>query len=256
MKVFARKRHIGDRFCTEMYYNYNIANAAHGFHEMGFEIIDYFLLNEIMDYYSRGDIILDGVDQVEFALNKFGIKVNNINYPDVLKKYLGRNIWEDTINHINCNPELWPVFVKPVKDKVFTGLVIRDTKDLIGCGRCGANEPVLCSDVVNFVFECRGFIYYDKMIDLRPYRGDWKYMKNMDTDLIDKAVQDFATWEGRPNACSLDFGVTDDGRTLLIEQNSAYALGCYGLQSIDYAKLISAYISQVFDIPDECQFTL
>ncbi len=28
---------------------------------------------------------------------------------------------------------------------------------------------------------------------------------------------------------SMDFGLTDDGRTLLIEVNDGYSIGCYGL---------------------------
>lgn len=78
----------------------------------------------------------------------------------------------------------------------------------------------------------------------------------MDTKIIDNAVKDFSTWEGRPNACSLDFGVTKNGRTLLIEQNSAYSLGCYGLYSNYYAKMISAYISQISGTVDECDFRI
>ena len=50
--------------------------------------------------------------------------------------------------------------------------------------------------------------------------------------------------------------VTKDGRTLLIEQNSAYSLGCYGLYSNYYAKMISAYISQISGTIDECDFRI
>lgn len=254
MKVFARVRKIHDEHCFPVPYNVNIANAIEGFHDMGFEIHCYENVSEIIDLYQRGDIVLDGILQVNWCLNKFGIETNNIDYPDVLKKYLGRNIWKDTIDHVNCHPEFFPLFVKPIIDKKFTGTVVRSTKDLIGCGSCYDNAEVLCSDVVDFIYECRGFIYYDNMIDLRPYKGDWKNMSMMDMSIIESAIKDFRTWEERPNACSLDFGVTKDGRTLLIEQNSAYSLGCYGLYSNYYAKMISAYISQISGTKDECDF--
>lgn len=254
MKVFARTKIIHDENAGRIPYNINIMNAIQGFHEMGFEIHFYNTVNEIYDLYEKGDIVLDGIDQVEYCLAKFGIVPENIDYPEVLQPYMGRRIWTDTINHINCTPELWGCFVKPVKDKVFTGRVINSPKDLIGCGKYDENYEVLCTDVVDFVFECRGFIYYDKMIDLRPYKGDWKNMKLLDTNLIDQAVKDFSTWDKRPNACSLDWGVTKDGRTLFVEKNSAYALGCYGLYQLQYAKMIAACISQLSGTIDECKF--
>lgn len=254
MKVFARKKKLYCERSNDIYYNQNISNAVLGFSDMGFEIIDYYNVNEIYDEYELGDILLDGILQVNYVLSKVNVKTNNIDYPDVLKKYLGRNIWVDTINHINNNPNLWPVFVKPIEDKKFTGVLIREPKDLIGCGSCYDNATVLCSEPVEFIYECRGFVYYDEMIDLRPYRGNYINMNKMNCDIIYNALNDFNSWKERPNACSLDFGVTSDGRTLFIEQNSAYSLGCYGLNSIDYAKLISACISQLSGTKDECKF--
>ena len=264
MKVYARCKTIHDENCGRVPYNYNIANAIYGFHEMGFEIHLYDRVDEIYDLLEKGDIVLDGIKQVEYCLNKFGIVPQNQcivpqmenygYYPAVLQPYLGRKVWKDTINHINATPELWGNFVKPVKEKVFTGKVIRSAEDLIGCGSCYEDYEVICSEPVDFVFECRGFVYYDKMIDLRPYRGDFVHMKDMDTELIQKAVFEYVAQATRPNACALDWGLTKDGRTLLVEQNLFYACGCYGLNHIDYAKMISACISQMYGIPDECLF--
>ena len=38
----------------------------------------------------------------------------------------------------------------------------------------------------------------------------------------------------------MDFGVTDDGRTLLIEINDGFSLGTYGIEDTLYAKLLTA----------------
>ena len=43
-----------------------------------------------------------------------------------------------------------------------------------------------------------------------------------------------------PAGCALDFSVTDDGRTLLIEMNGGYSLGLYGLEPTLHAKLLTA----------------
>lgn len=196
-------------------------------------------------------------------MKKFDIVLEDENYPEILQPYMGRKVWKDTINNINTHPELWRNFVKPIKDKRFTGHIINSPKDLIGCGSAYENYEVLVSEPVEFVYECRGFVYYDEMIDLRPYKGDYKYIKYMDTSLIEEAMETWKTWEDRPNACSLDWGVAkikdkDDDKyyykTILIEGNLPYALGCYGYFSIDYIKLISAYISQVSGVEDELHF--
>ena len=52
----------------------------------------------------------------------------------------------------------------------------------------------------------------------------------------------------------MDICVTKDNKTLLVELNDAYALGCYGLAGIYYAKLISARWSQLTGVKDEYRF--
>lgn len=266
-------------------FSYNIENALDGALQLGLECIPYFIVDEIIEQYSLGDITLDGIDQVQYCLNKFDIKPQDFNYPDILQPYLGRKIWKDTINSIASDESKWSAgnFVKPIKEKVFTGKVISSIKDLIGCGSCYEDYEVLVSEPLDIVYECRGFVYYDELKDLRPYKGDYKYMKYMDTALIAQAMEDWKKWENRPNACSLDWGIarvkepitrefktninsrykdfdnkirTEEYvyKTVLIEGNLPYALGCYGYYSLSYIKLISAYIAQVSGVKDELKF--
>lgn len=54
----------------------------------------------------------------------------------------------------------------------------------------------------------------------------------------------------------MDFGLTDDGRTLMIEVNDGYALGCYGLLYVNYAKLLSARWAELTNTKDECAFDI
>lgn len=264
-------------------YNYNISNAVMGFLELGINTKGYFRVDEIYDEFQIGDILLDGIDQVVYVLNKFNIVSEDENYPKILQPYMGRKVWVDTIDNINTHPELWGNFVKPIKDKRFTGHIINNPKDLIGCGSAYENYEVLVSEPVEFVYECRGFVYYDDMIDLRPYKGDYTYMKYMDTDVIQKAMSDWVKWENRPSVCSLDWGViktkkivskefkcnyassvkypiskvtseVDDYKTIFIEKNSFAAIGCYGLYSLTYAKMINAYFANAYGIEDDCHF--
>lgn len=254
MKVFARTRIIHDKYCGRVPYNRNIAIAIEGFHEMGFEIHLYNTVDEIYDIYERGDIVLDGIDQVNYCLSKFGISPPSFEYPEPLRPYLGRKIWIDNINHINSTPELWGCFVKPIKEKVFTGKVINGPKDLIGCGNHSENYEVLCSEVVDFIFECRGLVYYDEIVDLRPYKGNWENMNLLDTKIISSAMNDYVKWENRLNGCTLDWGVTKEGKTFFIEGNYGMCFGPYSTDALQYAKIISACNSQLSGTIDECKF--
>lgn len=229
-------------------HNYNFFNAYQGFAEMGFEIM-LFENYDKLKYSNPEDVVVGYVDTVRRRLFDFGITAPEVDYPAEIQKYLGRKIWSSKINTINSNPDLWPVFVKPVEDKKFTGVVVRSPKDLIGCGTYGENTEVLCSEVVNFVAEWRVFVRYNQILDIRKYKGDWHI--HYDSTVIENCVKEYIT---APNGYAIDFGVTDDDRTLLIEVNDGYALGCYGLFYIDYAKLLSARWAELTGTVDECDF--
>lgn len=144
------------------------------------------------------------------------------------------------------------VVCKPVKSKVFTGKVIKSIHDLIGCGNCQEDYEVMCSEALDIRKEWRCFIYYDEIIDIRPYKGNYHY--TYDPKVIDSIMEDFRKWKDRPVACSIDIGVTSENKTILIECNDAYALGSYGLVDFRYAKFISARWAQILEREDEFDF--
>lgn len=228
--------------------NDNFFKAYLGFHEMGFETVT-FTNNAELRESNLEDVVVGYVGTVRSRLNDFGIVTPEMDYPLELKKYLGRRIWLSKINTINSSPDLWPVFVKSVEDKKFTGVVVRSTKDLIGCGSCYENADCLCSEVVNFAAEWRVFVRYGKILDVRPYKGDWRV--HYDPNVIENAVNDYIS---APAAYAIDFGVTDDRRTLLIEVNDGYSLGSYGLFYPEYAKLLSARWAELTGTTDACDF--
>ena len=231
-------------------YNYNMMNAYQGFREMGFEL-RHFHDNSVLRESSREDIVVGCVDTVRSRLNDFGITAPEIDYPDELQPYLGRKVWQTKMSVINNDPDKWPVFIKPLEDKQFTGVVVRSVGDLVGCGICGADQDIYCSEIVDFVAEWRCFVRYGRILDVRHYRGDWR--KHFDHKVIENAVRDY---KSAPAGYSADFGLTSDGRTLLIEVNDGYALGCYGLFYIDYAKLLSARWAELTGTADECAFDI
>ena len=229
--------------------------------EMGAEIIPYHKIDEIYDRVNREDIVLDYIDQCNSIFSKFGIEQSIPDYPKVMDKFLGRKIWKDTINSISRSEEKWSAgyFVKPVRSKAFTGKIISSISDLVGCGNYSEDYDVLVSEPLDICAEWRCFIIYDEIVDVRPYgllldRSRKSYRYHYDFKALDSMMEAFISWEERPMACSLDICVTKDGQTLLVEINDAYSLGCYGLASVFYAKLISARWSQILGVKDEYHF--
>ncbi len=230
--------------------NYNFMNAYQGFREMGFEIV-HFCDKEKLRESEKEDVVVGYVDTVRERLYDFGIAAPEIDYPEQLQKYLGRRIWKTKMNEVSDDPTKWPIFVKPVEDKQFTGVVVRSPKDLVGCGISGVNQEIYCSEAVDFAAEWRCFVRYGKILDVRPYKGDWR--KHFDPNVIKNAVKDFSF---APMGYAADFGITRDERTLLVEINDGYSLGCYGLLYVDYAKLLSARWAELTNTKDECAFDM
>lgn len=225
--------------------NANFYAAWLGFKEMGFEIIEYFDRKKL-EAATKNDIVVGGIGSCRFVLERLKRDIPSLNYPQSLQSYLGRRIWQTTINQVHTDTDSWPLFIKPVQDKIFTGKVVREIADVTSCGTNNTNPEVICSELVDFKAEWRVFVRYGEILDVRPYGGNWRYAFNPTT--IEQAIKDF---EGAPAGYGIDFGITADNRTLLVEVNDGYALGSYGLQHNLYAQLLSARWSELMGVADE-----
>lgn len=252
MKVWAKAKKIdseGNLIPT----NVNVATAVQGFLQMGTEVILYEKLDDILQWVTRDDIVVSFIGDVDRTLAKFGVVAESFNYPDALAEYLGRKVWTDTLYSMYNDRSKWGVFAKPFEEKVFTGKVFNTLADFVGCGG-EMDIPVICSEAIKVKAEWRCFIRYGALLDIRPYGFNTDFNYHYAYSVVESMLRDFNLWEGRPDGCSLDICVTDDNRTLLVEVNDGYALGCYGLDSLHYAKLISARWSQLLDRYDEFLF--
>ena len=232
----------------------NFAYAMYGFLELGVEVVFYENVQEIENDFTSDDILIDYIDECRYILKKFGVEPKFDTYPTELSKYLKRKIWFDNINSFSSNPDKFTkgYFIKPVKEKVFTGHICSSSKDLVGCGNEYENYEIIVSEPINFQSEYRCFVYYNTLLDIKPYVIDKHNLTIPDTKTIHEIIN-----EGKKlnvNAYSLDIGVDDKERTLLIECNDAYALGCYGLNPVEYAKFISARWAQLLGRGDELHF--
>ena len=161
---------------------------------------------------------------------------------DELLKFANRKVWTSTLGQIRCDEP--KCFIKPLKSqKLFTGHVRGHISYLLQTAHLPDEVEILCSEVVDFITEWRGFVLNKKLIGLKNYKGD--FTKIPDSSIINQAIQEYVS---SPVAYSIDMAVDDSGKTVLVEVNDAFALGSYGLDPVKYAMMIEARWDEIMGL--------
>nr|WP_313060068.1 ATP-grasp domain-containing protein [Moraxella sp. CTOTU49097] len=244
MKVFIK--------CNKKYdfINVNTYIANEGFNKLGWETIKFIDISEIQNELSDV-VIISGIQDVKTRLEQLGISYHsdNIDYPNSLKSFFGREIWQSSMNELLSIPIPKPIFIKPKGDlKRFTGKIISSQTDLIGIVD-SHNFEIWCSEIMSFVTEWRCFVRYGKLIDVRQYKGAWD--SKIDLSIVKNAIESF---KNAPNAYAIDFGITDKGDLYIVEVNEGFAVGSYGMNPINYAKFLSARWAELTNTEDYANF--
>lgn len=229
----------------EQAYSPSGAVAARGFAFLGYEV-RFFLPEELPDLPLMPEtVVVAGMGTTRAAIERVAGRVPALaGVPAVLTPYLGREIWRTTVGEAR-DAGRFPVFVKPYEDaKAFTGRVVGSAAEvdalLMAAARPGfpalTDEfPLLASEPVTFESEWRVFIRRGRVLGTSHYAGDPLLFPSAGT--IRLALGAF---RGAPAGYSADFGVADDGRTLLVEINDGFSLGCGALVANLYAELLEA----------------
>jgi len=192
---------------------------------------------------SKDDIVCGYIPIVRKVFDRLGATQPDVpSIPASLLKFCGRQVWYGHLNDVHKQDyDVKPVFIKPKHtQKLFPGHVVSSFKDLIKTSAYPMDTVIQMSDPVNFITEYRGYVLRGELLGLRHYKGDTCVIPSGYT--IKQAI---AAFENAPVAYSIDFGVSDDGRSLLVETNDAFALGNYGLNSLDYTDMIEARWDQI-----------
>lgn len=130
-----------------------------------------------------------------------------------------------------------PSLVKPAAHdlKRFAEHVVANYADLAKTAALAADIEVSCADALDMVSEYRVYVTRGEIVGCKHYFGDFR--KFPDFKVIDRAVQAF---KPAPAGYAIDFAVTGDGKTVLIEVNDGFALGSYGLNPMLYSGLLEA----------------
>jgi ATP-grasp domain, R2K clade family 2 len=230
MKVFIQK-HKGE------FANINALTAFLGFREKGYEIIP-FEYPEVDDLpLDDQSIVCGGIPVVLQALQKLGITPPELSsIPPQLSHFADRKISTATLGEVRLGVnDGQSIFIKPLpKDrKLFPGTVLKEFRDLISTRHLPDEQIVVTSEIVEFRSEYRVFVLDGEILGICYYKGDIRLFP--DVKVIDQAVDAYTL---APAAYAIDFGIIADGRTLLVETNEAYSLGCYGLSELRYSSLI------------------
>jgi hypothetical protein len=202
--------------------------------------LDFFEWDELTGRHlplERATLVVGGTVAVHLALKQLGVPIPPpLNIPEPLVGYAGRKVWATTLGEVRRQFASGgqTVFVKPLAAaKEFAGLVLVNPRDLDRVQHLDDDLAVQAAEPVPFVSEWRYFVSRGSVVGTAHYKGDC--FTHPDASIVRRAVADHA---GAPAAYGLDFGVTADGRTLLIEANDGYALGCYGLDPVIYAAML------------------
>ena len=251
MKVWIKSKYINNVLVPA---NINISNAFYGFNQLGIETILYESIEDIYNWVTKEDIVVSFIDEVLTVLGKFGVIPDVIDYPKELEDFYKRDIkkviYKDLIDYLNSRP----LFVKPVQQKAFTGLVINNEYELGRLGKFPPNFEFFISEPIDMLREWRIYVKYSNIVDIRPYDLKNNFYINYDSEQLEAIVNTIKNSETLPTAYSVDIAQCSDGELRIVEVNDGFALASYGLQQIEYAKFISARWAELLDRNDIFMF--
>lgn len=180
---------------------------------------------------NKENIIVGSVEQCTQWLRQSGYQLPEQPSLKIFTPVLGRSVKEVNISVAYDMLESGPIFVKPsTQIKAFTGFVAINGASLSIFSE-GYQGDVWVQTVVDIVSEYRVYINNNKIMGVKHYSGDPLIFPNV--DVINQAF-DIAKEHIDFHSYTLDFGVLEDGSTILIEFNDGWAIGNYGLDPVDY----------------------
>lgn len=222
--------------------NVDIQNAIDGFEYLNYEPINFTYVDVLlgkMNLIAMFNPIVGSIDGMISIFKQIKKLPEPIDFPeeiltnsDLIKRQINKMPLNDFIEmYKGCFKD--DFFVKPVKSKLFDGILITHINHL-NYFKGYDNPDVWVSEKLDIISEYRAFIHKGKIKYCSSYRGDFKVAP--DYDYIEQIIKQYTSC---PIAYTIDVGVLKNGRTELIEINDMWAIGSYGLYCIDYAEMLS-----------------
>lgn len=224
-----------------------------GYEVVGFEReeLDEGKLDTDLSEDSENTIVYGSVAVVRDAIRRAGHPApTNLDFPASLSQFVGRSVSQATMGEVRHweqgESDRLPVHVKPRdRHKLFTGKVLRSFGDFITLAGVPDNEPVIVQEVVSLASEWRATILRGRVMNVSHYKGDALLFP--DSELIQKAVD---TFSDAPIGYGMDWGITTDHKTILVEVNDGFALGNYGVRGHQYTAMIECRWRELMGLED------
>jgi hypothetical protein len=185
----------------------------------------------------RDSFICGDMDAMHGAMKMLGIEPPVVDdFPLALEPFFHRRVWRSSMAQLESRLESGEeVFAKPAgRRKLFTGRVFASPGDLYHLSGVSRQEPLWCSEVVNWLAEYRVYVVQHQPLVVAHYARDDR--QSLDMQTVNTALEAYSATA--PAAYGIDFGVLDSGQTALVEANDGYALGAYQIDAAPYAKLM------------------
>ena len=229
----------------ESYNNFPIlessVSALIGYRQAQMDVILFEDIEEVPK--SKYNIVVACIESTNKYFERFGLPPKQaLNIPYELMSYTHRDIRYMTMGEFK-KERILPIFVKPNgRAKEFmAGVITREDSREMFFNAVEDSCPVLVSSPIDIISEWRGYVYDKALQGIYWYSGDFRKM--VDCSVIDRAIKDYTS---QPAGYSIDFGLTSDGKTVLIECNDGWSLGNYGLDCSKYCKLLTKRWVEIF----------
>lgn len=254
MKFFIQKE--DGHFPLDTGYHLECALRDYNFLEIGETHINYRITSKedlgYLDEHWEGidpkDVYVGSLEFMNEVFRSLEVKVVPFGIVQDLLPYYYRDIKYSTLGDIRKNHPT-NIFIKPYIDKQFSCFALGEghkgeIRQLLSeTATLPDKTQVIISSIEEFKAEYRCLVHNGEIADIRPYIGKWyECGSTPDIDLIKKIV---SGWRNAPKAYALDIGVTEDGKTKIVEVNDFWSCGCYGYES---TKLIFMITQRYFEI--------
>lgn len=217
---------------TSIPYDDYVADALIGAYSLGYECIPFSDVDKIS--FDKETIVVGCVENTQKYFKKhLSIEIEPIEYHSILSDYMGRKT--ELVNIKDIKP---PCFIKPNKIKAFTGFVVTNNPlydNEISQSIYGYEGLVYMEEIINIVSEYRCYVKNGLLIGVKHYSGD-DFISLNRTTVLHCVIE--ASRLLNQLTFTLDFGITKEGKTILIEANDAWSIGNYGLTPIKYFHFI------------------
>lgn len=126
------------------------------------------------------------------------------------------------------------LFIKPVHQKLFTGMVF-SMETISQLNWLPGNTEVYIAEPYSHPIICeeRCYVHKGMIVDIRNYAGD--FAVHVDVKWVQSLLNDLS---GLPVAHTLDVAVLADGQQVVVELNDMWAIGNYGMENGLYFQLL------------------